>query len=137
VARPLNPKLGAFWRDRINRQSASGLTIVQFCAQERCARSAFQRWKRYFQSREPLDPMDLSGQLLTSPNPSPGKPPATPTFLPVAVRLVGNHADQSSPPIEADLPNGIRLRIPTADALLACRIVRAVAAAKTNAGGSK
>jgi hypothetical protein len=137
VARPLNPKLGAFWRDRIDRQSASGLTIVQFCAQERCARSAFQRWKRHFQCVDPSGAMDLSDRLPSLPNPSPGKPPAPPTFLPVAVRLVGNHADQPSPPIEADLPNGIRLRIPTADALLACRIVRAVAAAKTNAGGSK
>jgi hypothetical protein len=36
--------------------------------------------------------------------------------------------------IEADLPNGIRLRIPTANARLACQLVRAVAAARTKPG---
>jgi hypothetical protein len=40
-------------------------------------------------------------------------------------------------PIEADLPNGIRLRIPTANAHLACRLVRAVARAKTDSGGAR
>jgi hypothetical protein len=134
VARPLNPKLVAFWRDRISRQSVSDLTIVQFCAQERCARSAFQRWKRHFQ----IQSMDLSDRLPTSPIPSPRpKPPAPPTFLPVAVRIIGNNTDQPSSPIEAVLPNGVRLRIPTADARLACRIIRAVATAKTTAGGSQ
>jgi hypothetical protein len=133
VARPLNPKLVAFWRERICRQADSGLTIVQFCNKERCARSAFQRWKRHFQR------MDVLDRPRTSPIPSPRprpNPPAPPTFLPVAVRIIGNHTDQPSPPIEADLPNGIRLRIPTADALLACRIIRVVAGAKTNAGDS-
>jgi hypothetical protein len=40
-------------------------------------------------------------------------------------------------PIVADLPNGIRLRIPTANARLACQLVLAVAGAKTNFGGSR
>ena len=131
MARPLNPKLVAFWRNRIRRQAVSGWTIVQFCAQERCARSAFQRWKRHFQS------MDVLDQTPTPPIPSPRPCPNLPapsTFLPVAVRIIGNHTDQPSPPIEADLPNGIRLRIPTADAQLACRIIRVVTGAKTNAG---
>jgi hypothetical protein len=39
--------------------------------------------------------------------------------------------------IEADLPNGIRLRIPTANVQLACRLVRAVARTKTDSGGLK
>jgi hypothetical protein len=131
VARPLNPKLVEFWRDRIRRQAVSGLTIVQCCTQERCARSAFQRWQRHFQRMNVLD-RPLTPPIL-SPRPN---PPAPPTFLPVAARIIGNHTDQPSPPIEADLPNGIRLRIPTADALPACRIIRVAAGAKTNAGGS-
>ena len=129
VARPLNPKLVSFWRDRIGRLAVSGLTIVQFCNKERCARSAFQRWKRHFQRMDVLDQPPTSS--IPSPRPN---PPAPPTFLPVAVRIIGNHTDQPSPPIEADLPNGIRLRIPTADVLLACRIIRVVAGAKTDAG---
>jgi len=35
------------------------------------------------------------------------------------------------------LPNGIRLRIPTANARLVCRLVRAVAGAKTDSGGAR
>ena len=40
-------------------------------------------------------------------------------------------------PIEADLPNGIRLRIPTANTRLACRLVRSIARAKIDSGGSR
>jgi hypothetical protein len=135
MATPRNPKLGAFWRDRISRQAVSGLSIVQFCTQERCARSAFQRWKRHFQ----IQGDDLAVRLPTSSilTPPPKPLPAPPTFLPVAVRILGDHTDEPSPLIEADLPNGIRLRIPTADAPLACRIIRVVAGAKTTAGGSQ
>jgi hypothetical protein len=131
VARTLNPRLVAFWRERISRQATSGLTIVDFCAQERCARSAFQRWKRHFQC------IDVSDGPPTLPTPElRPTPPAPPTFLPVAVRIIDNNAE-GPPPVEADLPNGIRLRIPTTDALLACRLVRAVVSANTHSGGSQ
>jgi hypothetical protein len=51
------------------------------------------------------------------------------------VRVQETVADQPAP-IEADLPNGIRLRIPTANTPLACRLIRVVAATKTAYGGS-
>jgi hypothetical protein len=120
MARRPNPELHALWRDRISRQSRSGLSVEQFCAQERCARSAFYRWKRQL---DLMSPADLCPAL-----------PAPSTFLPVTVRLVEGDAHQPTP-IEADLPNGIRLRIPTANPQLACRLVRAVARAKTTSGG--
>ena len=63
-------------------------------------------------------------------------PPTSSTFLPVTVRLVENAANPPAP-IEADLPNGIHLRIPTGDPRLACRLIRAVAAAKTSDGGEQ
>jgi len=121
MARTPNPKLHATWRDRIRRQEISGLTIAQFCAQEGVARSKFHAWKRRFHL------MALPDQGPTLPVPS--------TFLPVTVRLLERAADQPLP-IEAELPNGIRLRIPTVNERLACRLVRAVAAAKTNSGGT-
>ena len=65
----------------------------------------------------------------------PASPPPSP-FLPVTVRLL-QRGPTEPPPIEADLPNGVRLRIPTADPCLACRIIRTVAAAKTNSGGTR
>ena len=122
MARTLNPKIHATWRDRIRRQEVSGLTVEQFCAQEGVARSKFHAWKRRFRL------MALPDQCPTLPVPS--------TFLPVTVRLLERAADQPLP-IEAELPNGIRLRIPTVNERLACRLVRAVAAAKTNSGGRR
>lgn len=122
MARRSNPALHALWRDRVSRQLRSGLSVEQFCAQERCARSAFYRWKRQ------LDLISAPDQRRALPAPS--------TFLPVTVRLVESDAHQPAP-IEADLPNGICLRIPTADHRLACRLVRAIAAAKTGSGGPR
>jgi hypothetical protein len=122
VARTPDPKLHALWRERVRRQEASGLTIAQFCTQECVARSKFHAWKRRFQL------MDLPSQCPTLPSRSP--------FLPVAVRFVGSAPDES-PPIEADLPNGIRLRIPTTNVQLVCRLVRTVARVKTDSGGAK
>jgi hypothetical protein len=62
VAKPLNPKLVQFWRDRIARQMGSGLTIVHFCAQEGCARATLHNWKRRFQSPDaPRPPKSFSG----------------------------------------------------------------------------
>ena len=120
MARRPNPELHALWRDRISRQSRSGLSVEQFCARERCARSAFYRWKRQ------LDLISKSDQLPALPAPS--------TFLPVTVQLVESDTHQPAP-IEADLPNGVHLRIPTANPQLACRLVRAIASARTTSGG--
>jgi putative transposase len=106
----------------MRRQDASGLTIEQFCSQEGIARSKFHAWKRRFRLA------DAAGQCPALPPPS--------SFLPVTVRLL-QHGPTEPPPIEADLPNGVRLRIPTADPRLACRIIRTLAAANTNSGGAR
>jgi hypothetical protein len=119
MARRPNPALHALWRDRVRRQSKSGLSVEHFCDQERCARSAFYRWKRL------LDDVSASDRCPAL--------PARSTFLPVSVRIL-EHATDQPLPVEADLPNGIHLRIPTANPLLACSLVRAMAAAKTNSG---
>ena len=122
MSRSPNPARHALWRAHVSRQLVSGLSVLQFCAQERIAKSAFYKWKRKF------DLMHPSGQCSALPTPS--------SFLPVTVRLVESDAHQPAP-IEADLPNGIRLRIPAANVQLACRLVRAVASAKTESGGSR
>jgi hypothetical protein len=112
----------ALWRDRIRRQEASGLSNPQFCAQERCSLSSFYRWKRQL-------------AFLDSPDQCPAIP-TSPAFLPITLRPLDRSPDELLP-IEADLPNGVRLRIPTANTHLACRLVRAIAAARTHSGGSK
>jgi hypothetical protein len=115
-------KLHALWRERVRRQVDSALTIAQFCTRERLSMASFHAWKRRLQL------IDLADRRPALPAPS--------AFLPVAVR-VAEHALGEPLPIEADLPNGIRLRIPTANARLACRLLRTVAEAKTNSGGSR
>ena len=123
MARTPNPRLHELWRDRIRRQEASGLTIEQFCIQEGFARSKFHAWKRRFRLA------DAPSQCSTLPLRS--------TFLPVAVRVLPDGYTPGAPGlscIEADLPNGVRLRIPTIDPLLACRVVRAIASAKASSG---
>jgi hypothetical protein len=121
MARTPNPRLHALWRDRVRRQEASGLTIAQFCTQECVARSKFHAWKRRF-------------RLMTFQDQCPTLPVRS-AFLPVTVRPVKLAADQSMP-IEADLPNGIRLLIPTADVRFASRLLRTLAGATTVSGGS-
>jgi hypothetical protein len=122
MARPSDPKRHALWRDRVRRQEASGLSIVQFCAQEGIARSKFNTWKHRFRLR------DAANQRSTL--------PASQIFLPVTAQVLERGPEEPLP-IKADLPNGIRLRIPTANSRLACRLVRAVAGAKTDSGGSR
>ena len=122
MARRPDPQLYDVWRDRVCRQQASGLTIERFCAQECIARSKFHAWKRRFLL------MDSRDQCPALPAPS--------AFLPVTVRLDERARDEPLP-IEADLPNGVHLRIPTGNARLACRLVRSIAGAKTGSGGSQ
>jgi hypothetical protein len=38
------------WRDRVGRQAVSGLSIRQFCAQERIATASFYVWRRRLKS---------------------------------------------------------------------------------------
>jgi len=123
MGRILGPNRSALWCDRVRRQEASGLSIKQFCVQEGVARSHFHAWKRQLQLSGP------SGESRALPAPS--------IFLPVTVRLAERAPDGPLPHIEAELPNGILLRIPTADGRLACRLVRAVASAKIHLGGSR
>jgi hypothetical protein len=66
--------LNALWRQRVGRQARSGLTIAQFCAQERLPVKSFYAWKRR------LRLIDLADHRLPSPAPS--------AFLPVTLRVV-------------------------------------------------
>jgi hypothetical protein len=122
MPRTPDPLLRALWRERVRHQIQSGLTVAQFCAQERLPVKLFYAWRHRLGLREFADRRSTL---------------ATPaTFLPVRVR-VAEHTQRESPPIEADLPNGVRLRIPTSDMRLACRLTRIVVEASTKAGGPR
>jgi len=51
MARPRDPNLEHLWRQRLQRQSASGLSISAFCALEGVSSSSFQSWKRRLTAR--------------------------------------------------------------------------------------
>lgn len=122
MSRTPDLKRHALWRECIRRQAYSGLTIAQFCAREGLSVATFHSWKRRLRLTDRADHRPAS--------------PAPSTFLPVTVR-VAEPALGDPLLIVADLPNGIRLRIPTANVRLACQLVIAVAGAKTNSGGSR
>jgi ATP-dependent helicase YprA (DUF1998 family) len=122
VPRTPDLKRHALWRECIRRQLDSGLTIAQFCVREHLSVATFQSWKHR------LRLIDLAERHSAV--------AAPPAFLPVTVH-VPEYVLNEPLTIEADLPNGIRLRIPTANVQLACRLVRAVARTKTDSGGLK
>lgn len=100
---PRTPDLGlhALWRERLRLQVDSALTIADSCAREGFSMASFHYWKRRLRL---IDLADRRPAL-----------PAAPAFVPVTV-WIAEHALGEPLPIVADLPNGIRLRITTADA---------------------
>jgi hypothetical protein len=111
------------WRERLKRQSESGLTVDAFCQREGVSTSMFYRWQRHFQNPSPG--ATASEAADTAPRPGkkrggrPGRPPANgapasepatkspPGFLRLPVRNA-----RSMPWIELTLVDGTVVRIP-------------------------
>jgi hypothetical protein len=51
MARKVNQVLWDQWRQRIERQRASGLSVVEFCRKEGVSGAAFHRWKGRLRGR--------------------------------------------------------------------------------------
>jgi hypothetical protein len=111
MARPKDPHLERTWRQRLQRQSSSGLSIPAFCAREGVSSASFRAWKRRLTTRS----------LPARPQP--------PLFVPL-------RRDSSSRPadplpgggVEIELPHQVRLRFdapPEPDWLV--RVVAALA----------
>jgi len=80
------------WTDRLNRFDQSGLTVTQFCKQERCSLASFYQWRR-----------KLRGEKSTR---STG-----PTFVPVKFADAADPSFSPQATVSLDLPGGVRLRI--------------------------
>ena len=111
------------WRERLKRQSESGLTIEAFCQKEGVSTSMFYRWQRHFQ--DPSSTSTASEAADTTPRPgkkrggrprrqssevAPAAEPAAKQpreFLRLPVRSV-----RSIPWIELTLVDGTVVRIP-------------------------
>ena len=51
MARKVSKETVQLWRERIARQAASGVSIRQFCDQERIPQATFYAWRRRLQVR--------------------------------------------------------------------------------------
>jgi hypothetical protein len=46
MGRVANPELASLWRERLERQRRSGLSILEYCRREGCSAGNFHAWKR-------------------------------------------------------------------------------------------
>ena len=110
------------WRERLKRQSESGLTVEAFCQKEGVSTSMFYRWQRHFQNPSPAptesEAADTAhrrgkkrgGRPRRQPEAMPATEPAAKQpqeFLRLPVRSV-----RSMPWIELTLVDGTVIRIP-------------------------
>ena len=118
MAQEVDEVLSAQWRERLKRQSESGLTIDAFCEQEGVSMSMFYTWKRNLQDSsstptalQAVDTSRRSGKQRTRGSRrqrsqvAPAKHATE--FLQVPVRGV-----RSSPWIELTLVDDVVVRIP-------------------------
>ena len=82
-----------YWQERLANREASGLSIDEFCADERVSRSTFYRWGRQLKDGIP-DAVKEEQTLADG---------AEQKFLPVSV---------TASPVEIELPNGGLVRLP-------------------------
>jgi hypothetical protein len=93
MARPKDPNLELLWRERLQRQSTSGLSISAFCAHEGVSSTSFQAWKRRLAARS----LPASPQL--------------PLFVPLHLDPDPPQAGQAHfQGVELELPHQVRLR---------------------------
>jgi hypothetical protein len=52
MSKPRDPQLEQFWRDAIVAWSRSGLSVRQYCLQQRLAEASFHGWRRQIAERD-------------------------------------------------------------------------------------
>ena len=93
MARPKDLSLEHAWRQRLRRQSSSGLSIGAFCARERVSTVAFYAWKRRL----------TTGSLPAAPE--------APLFVPLQLDPPLHPTDPvPGGGVEIELPHQVRLR---------------------------
>jgi hypothetical protein len=93
-----DPKLEQFWRRHLSRQSASGLTVRQYCRKHALGEPSFYAWRRIISER------DQATRPAPDATPSPG-----PAFLPVT--FSDPQARHAAAAIDIQLANGCRIRV--------------------------
>jgi hypothetical protein len=109
MAKARNANRQQYWREVIERQRASGQSIVGFCAKEGLSPASFHAWKRRFR----LGPQREAGQE------------AAQTLVPV--QIVSDPASCAGN-LEVQWPSGVVLRVRGCDTQLVGAVVAAVSA---------
>lgn len=97
-----------YWREVIERQEASGLSIVRFCAREKVSPASFHAWKRrLWQGRRGTGPKTTEQGL-------------------VPVQIVGD-AEAGIGKLEVQWPSGVVLRVQGFEARTIGAVIAALA----------
>ncbi len=119
MPRTADPALEVLWRRRLRQQTASELSVAQFCRREGVSTASFHAWKRRLAPSSARQP--TSGAL-------------NPTFLPITVN--SKPEPQASPPdthVAIRLANGGRILVPvTAGTDFVCQVIETVARVARN-----
>jgi hypothetical protein len=108
MARAMNGDRQRHWREVIERQQASGQSIVEFCSKEKLAPATFHAWKRRLRR-----PRREAGQK------------ATQALLPVQVV---DAVPIGAGKLEVEWPNGVVLRVQGCETQIVGVVVAALVA---------
>jgi transposase-like protein len=111
MGRKQNSEAEVVWRDRLARFDSDSLTISEFCHREGVSSASFYRWRKRLKHR--------GRQSKPSSQAAGGSEVKAPSsrFLPVNVAGLTE--------AEIELPNGIKVRVPAANAAVLRTAIRA------------
>jgi hypothetical protein len=111
----------AHWRNVLDEQARSGLTIQAFCQKRGVSKSKFHHWKAILLNLDSGPPKLPQAQPQTQLQPKSGDTPLSACFVPVRV--------VSDTLVQITLANGVQLQLPlNANVEQLARLVKAVAA---------
>jgi hypothetical protein len=135
MSRQINQVLWDRWRQRIERQLASRLSIVAFCRKEGVSPAAFHAWKRKV-GNLPCQPSSAVASargarrrpIAASLRPGPQHLPASSTTAPRAADFLQLpvRGTRSSPWIELSLVDGTLVRVPQDNLAALTTLLRAL-----------
>jgi transposase len=105
MPRKVSDERKRFWRDLVERQTASGLTIAKFCAEAGVSQNSFYVWKKRLRTTAP------DRQVMTPRRKHRRKKAVAKSLVPVRVIPDVSHQPPTAKAIEIAWPNGIALRV--------------------------
>jgi len=107
MVRKLNLEVRELWRQRIEGQGRSGLTVAEFCRREGVPQGGFYTWKRKLRGKSRRNPKRPARR-----QPAPAVRPVSQASSKAAFLQVPLSSMRTSPWIELVLPEGAIIRLP-------------------------